>query len=298
MSVQLAYMGVIAIWSTTPLAIKLSNDSLAPLASISLRIAAALCLALIVGLLLRGSKLLHARNWKIYLMASIGIFPNMSLVYLASQYIPSGLIAILFGLLPFFNGIVAIPLLGESFLSASRVAALLLSITGLAVVFGDQLHSNDDAHIGIALMLASNLLFSCSSLGLKRLTQHGGIDAIEQTVGSMAFALPGLLLSWWLVDGNTALSFSVTSFWSLLYLAVFGSLIGFLAYFYILKHMDVAAISVIPLMTPVIAVILGAVIAGEQVSLSTLLGGGLIVLALALYQGVLHDLWVRFSSET
>ncbi|MEC8427022.1 MAG: DMT family transporter [Pseudomonadota bacterium] len=295
MSVQLAYLGVIAIWSTTPLAIKLSNDSLAPLASISLRIGAALCLAVAVGLILRGHKLLQKRNWRIYLMASIGIFPNMSLVYVASQYIPSGLIAILFGLLPFFNGVLAMPLLGESFLSVPRVVALGLSIVGLGVVFSDQLSGNANAYIGIGLMLISNLLFSLSSLGLKRLTQHGSIDAVEQTVGSMAFALPGLLLSWWLMDGNTALDFSATTLWSLLYLAVFGSLVGFFAYFYILKHMDMAAISVIPLMTPVIAVILGALIAGEQVTLNTLLGGSLIVIALALYQGVLGNLWQRMS---
>lgn len=287
MSVQLAYMGVIAIWSTTPLAIKLSSDSVAPLASLSLRIAGAMLGAIVIGWWFRGRHLLLAKNWRIYLVASLGIFPNMSLVYLASQYIPSGLIAILFGLIPFVNGLLALPLLGQSFLSPSKLVAIGLSLTGLTLVFYEQLQNNPAAYTGIALMMGSNLLFSISSLLLKKMTEHQPVQALEQTIGSMAFALPGLLLSWWLLDGSLDIQFSETSLWSLLYLTLFGSLLGFFAYFHILKHMEVATISLIPLITPILAVFLGAGIADEPISAETLMGTAIIVVALGLYQGSL-----------
>ena len=60
------------------------------------------------------------------------------------------------------------------------------------------------------------------------------VHAFDQTIGTMTFALPGLLLAWYLLDGQLAVDFSMTSLWSLLYLSIVASLIGFVAFFYVL----------------------------------------------------------------
>ena len=288
MSVRLAYLGVIFIWSTSPLAIKLSNDSLTPVSAFGLRICLAMVLILAINLLWRGRDVIRARNWQIYLVASIGIFPNMLLVYLAAEYIPSGLIAILFGLTPFFNGILAGPFLGQSFLNPTKILALVLSTCGLVAVFYGELDSNPDAYKGVLLMVVSNLLFSVSSLGLVRLTRDNRVEPLEQTLGAMAVALPGILLTWWLVDGNWAFEFSQSSLWALVYLVLLGSVVGFMAYFFILEKMDVATVSLIPLMTPVLAVMWGSLIGGESLGANTLAGGAVILFALSFYQGHLQ----------
>ena len=98
---------------------------------------------------------------------------------------------------------------------------------------------------------------------------------------------------WLIFDGNTDFHFSSESLWALLYLSIIGSLFGFVAYFQILKSMSIATISLIPLMTPVLAVIWGGLLAGERVDMSTLIGGGCILLALGLYQGSFVFLWGR-----
>ncbi|MGH1371913.1 MAG: DMT family transporter [Cellvibrionaceae bacterium] len=286
-----AYVCVIVIWSTTPLAIKFSNDSLTPMASITLRVCLALVFICLLYGLLRRALPLQLKHWRVHCAAAIGLFPNMPLVYTAVEYIPSGLIAIMFGLTPFVNGLLAIPMLGEERPTFSRWLALAVALLGLWIVFSDQLKLGEDGYIGILLMLASVAIFCFSSLLVKRLTVNCTIEPMEQAFGSMVYAAPGLILCWFLFDGNYHLEFSRESLWALLYLAVIGSMFGFVAYFHILKNMSISTVSLIPLMTPVIAVALGSWLAGEHVGENTLLGGGCILLALAFYQGSFTYLW-------
>ncbi len=293
MQASWAYVCVVLIWSTTPLAIKFSNHSLTPMASISLRIVFAVAVACMMFVLLRRRIPMRVENWPIYAAAAIGLFPNMPLVYTASEYIPSGLIAIMFGVTPFVNGLLAIPMLGEPKLSSSRWFSLLLALLGLWVVFSDQLTLGENGPLGIGLMIISVCVFCFSSLLVKRLSAVHEVEAVEQAMGGMVFSIPGLLLCWWLLDGDLNLELSAQSFWALLYLSLIGSLLGFVAYFKILKSFNIATVSLIPLLTPVIAVILGSYLAGETVSVNTLIGGACILLALGFYQGSFHFLWTQ-----
>jgi drug/metabolite transporter (DMT)-like permease len=285
MSLQWVYISVVIIWSSTPLAIKLSNDSLSPLTSITLRIALALVLAIALALCLHGRSLLNRKHWLMYMAAGISLFPNMPLVYMAADYIPSGLISIMFALNPFITGLFAGLFLQEKLLTPLRMAGLLLALAGLGIVFMDQLRLGEDALLGMGLMVGSCLLFSASSVWTKKLGEHYRLLPLEQAVGSMLFALPGLALCWLLLDSHKALEFSATSLWALGYLAVIGSVAGFVAFYHILQHMSMSSVALIPLITPVLAVALGNLLAGEVISAQTLLGGGCIVVALALYQG-------------
>ncbi len=302
MPVQWVYLLVIAVWSSTPLAIKLSNDSLTPLASVSLRMLLAVMAAMLLALAIRpwlGNRqitLFKRQHWPVYAVASISVFPNMAMVYTATHYIPSGLVAIMLGLNPFLTGLFSVPLLGERFLTPARVVALGVALGGLVVVFIEQLSLNDKAYIGVLLMMVSACLFSFSTVWVKRLTRTRDVAPTEQAFGSMLFALPGLLICWRWVMGDWQVEFSSTSLWALGYLVVFGSLIGFVAYYHVLRHMMLSTVSLIPLITPVLAVILGALLAGESISLRTLLGGGCILFALAIYQGHLSPRrWRRVS---
>ncbi len=64
-------------------------------------------------------------------------------------------------------------------------------------------------------------------------------------------------------------------------------MLGFVAYFYILKNMSISTVSLIPLVVPILAVSIGSGLAGERVGDSTMVGGACIVVALAFYQGSL-----------
>ncbi len=285
MAVFFAYCCVVLIWATTPLAIQWSSDSISFIAAAALRMSIAVTFALPLFVVFRGSIADFWIHRKIYFAASIGIFPNMPVVYWAAQYIPSGLVAVIFALSPFVTGVMTFLLLKENPFSRKKIIALVLALTGLVIIFFHQLHFDVRSVYGIAGILLSCVLFSFSSVCVKKITaqQQTNPDAFHQTTGALLFSLPGLLLSWWVMDGEVPNSVSMKSIFAILYLAVVGSLIGYALFFYILQRMSASAVSLITLMTPVLAILIGKGIANEELSSLTLLGVGLVLVALMFY---------------
>lgn len=286
MLVRINYVAVILIWATTPLAIKLGGDTLAPIAGLTLRLAVALMAGSLILTLGGFAGLSFRRNWKIYFAASISLFPNMALVYQAAEYLPSGLIALLFGLSPFTTALLAGPILGENLLQRRRLVAIAVASAGLLCILYDDVVVTGDSYLGITLMLVSSVLFSSSALWVKKLNAELSVEPLEQTLGAMSFALPGLLLCWVFVAGVEPLVFSPVSLVSLLYLALVASLFGFFAYYHILGNMSVSAVSVIPFITPVLAMALGVLVADETISPAMVVGAVLILVALLLHSGI------------
>ncbi|RYZ97393.1 MAG: hypothetical protein EOO68_15390 [Moraxellaceae bacterium] len=114
MAVLLAYISVVLIWATTPLAIQWSSDGIGFVAAVLLRMSVALAIGLILNAVLRRRLFFRPRVWQIYVAGAIGIFPNMPVVYWSAQYIPSGLIAVIFALSPFITGLMTFILLKEN----------------------------------------------------------------------------------------------------------------------------------------------------------------------------------------
>ncbi len=285
MAVLLAYFSVVLIWATTPLAIQWSSDSLSFMAAAVTRMLIALALALSFFAIVRQSFAIFWQHRLIYFAASIGIFPNMPVVYWAAQFIPSGLVAVIFALLPFVTGLMTLLLLKKNPFSLKKILALLLALTGLIIIFFHQLHFDFRSVYGISGILLSCVLFSFSSVWVKKLTEQQAVtvDAFHQATGSLLFALPGLLLSWWVMDGAIPQAVSIKSAGSIVYLAIVGSLIGSALFFYILQRLSASAVSLITLMTPVLAIVIGKNLADEDLSSHTLFGVALVLVALLFY---------------
>jgi drug/metabolite transporter (DMT)-like permease len=281
MAVLLAYFSVVLIWATTPLTIQWSSDSLSFIAAVLLRMSIALLIGLVINLLLRRKLFAQTGAWKVYAAGAIGIFPNMPVVYWSAQYIPSGLVAVVFAMSPFVVGLMSLLLLKHNPFTLRRVLALALAVLGLIVIFHHQFQFNLHAVYGIAGILLSCFLFGFSSVLVKKLDVK--VDAFNQALGTLLFALPGLLLMWWYVDGHIPLSISTKSLIAVGYLSIFGSLVGAALFFYVLANMSPTAVSLITFMTPVLALILGAWVGHEVLSLQLWLGAGLVVVALLLY---------------
>jgi drug/metabolite transporter (DMT)-like permease len=284
-AVLFAYFSVVLIWATTPLAIQWSSDSLSFIAAAVTRMAIALAIALLVHGLLRKSLSTYWQHARIYFAASIGIFPNMPVVYWGVQFIPSGLVAVIFAMSPFVTGLMTLLLLKQNPFTLRKIVALVLALAGLVVIFYHQLQFNTRSVYGIASILLSCVLFSFSSVWVKKLTQQQtvSLDAFHQASGALLFSLPGLVLSWWLMDGVLPQQISVKSGASIVYLAIMGSLVGAALFFYILQRLSATAVSLITLMTPVLAIIIGKQLADEALSSQTLTGVAIVLFALLLY---------------
>lgn len=291
MAVRLTCLLVIFTWTTTPLAIKLGGDTLDPMAGLSLRIAIAFLVGSTICTIAGISVLNIKRNGILYFAGSLGLFPNMALVYFSAEYISSGLIALMFGLLPFFTAILSKPILGKSSLLPRKIIAIILAIAGLLFIFYDDKILKDKAYIGLLLMLGSNLIFAACTLWMKKINKILNVPPFEQTLGAMAFSLPGMLISWFFVVGYQPLQFSSVSIASLLYLSLFASLVGFAAYYHILNSMSVDTVALIPLITPITAMILGVIVADEIITRAMYVGAAFILVALIIHQGLLYKIF-------
>lgn len=282
MPLILAYIGVVFIWSTTPLAVKISTESLAFPSAVLSRMALATVLCVALAVLLKVRVPWHRRAVYSYASSTLGTFGGMSLTYAAVAYIPSGLVSVIFGLAPVLSGLAARWLLAERSLTPVRFLALLTALGGLAIVFSGTLKWQPDAWPGLLLTLGAVSLFAMSTVLIKR--HSYGLNPIQHTSGSLLLSLPLFVLSWALLDGELPREADATSLYCVVYLAVIGSVVAFLLYFRVLSQLSATQAALIPLITPPLAVVFGAAVAGEAVPAETLAGGALILLSLAIYQ--------------
>ena len=282
MSVPTAYLGIIIIWSTTPLAIKWSGEEVGFLFGVASRmlIGAAVCTLL---LLILARKLpWHREARQTYLAAGLGIYGAMMSVYWGSQYIPSGMISVLFGLTPIVTGVIAAIWLQERSLTASKLAGIILGIVGLIVIFGSGVELSDGAVYGIAAVLLSVILHSISAVWVKSISAR--LPALEVTNGGLLIAAPLYLVTWLLFSDGWPEDISTRTALSISYLAVFGSVLGFIMYFYVLKHIDASRVALVTLLTPVLALLLGQGLNNETINPAVWVGTFCILVGMSVYQ--------------
>jgi len=220
--------------------------------------------------------------WRFYFIASLGIGPNFLLVYWASLSISSGLISVMFSTTPFFIGLLSYFWLGNNVFTLKRIAALCIAMIGLVVIFSDQLVVvGENGVYGIVALLISILSFALSTTWMQKV--GADIPILQTTAGGLIFSVPLLAAFWWVFDGTSPLNISLLGGASIMYLGVIGSVVGFLLYYFLLHRITAYLVSTVGMISPVFAVILGVVVAGEVVSSRLLIGAVLVLLGVAIY---------------
>lgn len=283
MPTALAYLLVIVIWSTTPLAIKWSAVGGGYAFAVLARMLIGAVLAVALTTTWRVGLPLHARARQSYLAGGVGIFGAMYCTYWGAQYVDSGLVSVLFGLAPLVTSLFAMRWLDEPALRPARVAGMLCALAGLAVIFAMGARIEDGSALGgIAALLVAVLIYSASLVWLKRIGDDS--PPLATTAGSLLVAVPMFMLAWSVADGVVPATVSPRAAAAIVYLGVFGSVLGFTLYYYVVKHLEAGRVALITLITPVLALGLGQALNGEVVTLRLWLGTGLISLGLALHQ--------------
>lgn len=282
MSVPAAYIGVILIWSTTPLAINWSSQGSGYLFGVTGRmlLGAVVCLSLIR--LLRLEMPWHREAGRTYVAAGLGIYGAMMSTYWGAQFIPSGLISVLFGLTPLVTGVLAAVLLSERSFTFGKSAGLAAGLIGLVIIFAGNLKFDPSALQGIAAVLLAVVLHSLSSVQVKRI--GADVPALAVTGGGLLVAAPLYLATWYLGDGALPHDVPLRTGLAIFYLGVMGSVVGFVLYYYALKHLSAGRIALITLVTPVTALLLGRLFNSERVGPEVWWGTVVILSGLLLYQ--------------
>lgn len=282
MSVPAAYIAVIIIWSTTPLAIKWSGEGPGFLFGVSARMVIGATLCLLLAQLLQVRLPWHRDALRTYAAAGVGVYGAMMSVYWGAQFIPSGLVSVLFGLAPVVTGIMAALWLNERSLTPTKIAGSLIGVGGLALIFGAPGRLDQQVGLGVAGILLAVCLHSFSAVWVKRIGAQ--LDAVATATGALLFALPCYLATWWIFDGQLPEHVPQRAWLSIIYLGVVGSGIGFILFYYTLRRIEAARLALIPLITPINALVVGHLLDGEVLEMRVLGGAGLILSGLLFYE--------------
>ncbi len=282
--IPLAFTLLVMIWTTTPLAIKWSSDGVGFLFAVNARMVLGLITA---WLLLRGLNLpfpWHAQARQTYLAGALGIYVAMMLVYWSAQFIPSGWVAVIFGLLPIITGLLAHVFLKENTLIPAKIAGSFMGLAGLIVIFWTDQSLDRLSLLALFGVLMATVVHAISSVWLKAV--NASIPPLAITTGSLLYSVPAYLLTWLLLDGHLPQSFPVKSVIAIVYLGLIGSVMGFALYFYVLKSVGASRVSLVTLITPLGSLALGYAVNDEALTQQIVSGAALILVGLYLYQVV------------
>ncbi|MDH3343501.1 MAG: DMT family transporter [Gammaproteobacteria bacterium] len=281
MSVPAAYIVVILIWSTTPLGIQWSGVDIGYEYGVALRMLIGLFALMIIARLWKLPVPWDKAARRVYFASGMSLFLAMTFVYWAAQYIPSGWIAVIFGLSPVLTSIFATLILRESAFTFGRVIGMLLGLSGLAVVFIEGKSISSAALWGVAAVTFSALSQSLGAVVIRKLKPQ--MPAISITIGSLVVATP-LFFTNAFIRAGLPETWPLHSVMAIVYLAIFGTALGFPLYYYLLKNINVERVALITLITPVTALLLGVAINDETIGSQVWLGTVLILAGLAIYE--------------
>jgi len=282
MAIKLAFLGVIIIWSTTPLAIKWSNGDMGFLFGVTMRMILAFVVAGFLVLVLRHHFSLSKRSSKAYVASGVGIYVAMLMAYWSASYMPSGWIALVWGISPVLAGIFGHIFLGENTLITHKIVGVFAGLLGLFLIFIEGANLGGNTMLGVILALGGVLGQLGSAIVIKKI--NADVSGLVMTTGGLAVSIPLFVLTWWIFDGQLPEKIPFRAGSSIVYLALMGSVVGFSLYYYLLKNVEASKVALITLVTPVSALLLGSYLNNEVITTSVVIGTAFILGGLASYQ--------------
>jgi drug/metabolite transporter (DMT)-like permease len=289
----MGFLVVIMIWSTTPLAVKWSAEGTGFIFGVSARMVIGMLMLIVFAFIKRVPVPLTRQAILTYLAAGLGIYGAMISVYWGSQYIQSGFISVLFGLTPILTGGLAFFVLKERGWTLFKLLGVVFALLGLAVIFSHSIDFGSVAIYGIAAVVLSVFIHSLSAVLLKKL--HGELSSLSVTTGGMLIATPAYIITWYTLDGKFPVHIPSYALWSIVYLGVIATAVGFNLYFFMLKHLQASQVALLTLITPVMALWIGQIFNHEHIGLNAWFGSSMILAGMGMYQWahLLPVFWLR-----
>ncbi len=271
------------IWGSTWLFIKLGLEDLPPVSFAGIRFLIAFTVLAAVVAVRRLPLPRKRSDWGIIAITGFLSFTlNYGLLFWGEQHVSSGLASVLQATIPLFGLVMAHQFLPAERMTAAKVFGVLLGLAGVAVIFSNQMSAEGGRALwGSAAIVLGAFAVSLSNVIIK--ARGGHFEPAVLAAGQMIFGLIPLLVFGFLMEG-TPLNFRWTKLAviSLFYLALVGSSLAFMLFYWLVRHMAVTNTMLISLVTPVIAVLLGMGTIGERVTVRMVVGGAGILMGIGM----------------
>lgn len=279
----LAWIAVCLIWGTTYLGIRIALESIPPalVGAIRYTIAGVILTAVLYR---RGERMPPRSSWPgLALVGGLLIAIGNGGVIWAEQWVPSGFAALLVAAAPFWMASIEALLPGGERITVRVVAGLLIGFAGIILLVWPDLTVGGSIGRQFALGVVA-LQIACLgwSLGSSYSKRHRREEnalsaaALQMVFGGLIMAAMATILGEW-----RSLAFTPRSLAAELYLLLVGSLLGYPAYVFALKHLPVSTVSLYAYINPVIAVVLGTLLLDEPFGPRVILAGALVFLGSA-----------------
>jgi drug/metabolite transporter (DMT)-like permease len=273
--ILLAFAIIYFVWGSTFLAIRVGVREVPPLILAAIRFSIA-GLALYAWISARGEKQPTAREWRSASLLGLIIFVfDYGLLFWSEQRVPSGVAAVMLATIPVFMALSEIIFLRTQRLTLRLVVALLIGIFGVAVLMAHSLNLGGAPvdKLGALALIFASISWSIASIFSRKLPLPPSklmSSAAQMLTGGILLTILAAALGEFHNFHPAAVSRAV---WlSLLYLIVAGSIIGFTAYVWLLHHESPTKVGTYAYVNPIVAVLVGYFLGGEELTARTILG--------------------------
>jgi drug/metabolite transporter (DMT)-like permease len=279
--IKLTYLLLCLIWGSTWLAIRLGLDDSPPLWSAGFRYIIASLIMLVVNAFRKAEYPASLSAMIRLALPGVAIYalPYM-MVYIAEVHISSALTSVLFASFPFYIAILSLLFFKDEKINWLRWLGLIVGFGGIIVIFYDSLTESQIAFIGAVLVVGGAVFSALGTVWIKKWFPRQDIlimAAVQMIAGAVIINLTAAIF-----EPITLFKVTAKSIGALLFLAIFGTVIAFNGYFWLLKKIRTISLSMIAFITPVVAINLGYFFRDETFSTFTAVGSALILAGVAL----------------
>ena len=278
--ILLAFAIIYFVWGSTFLAIRVGVREVPPLLFAAMRFLIA-GLVLFGWMIARGERSPSAQQWtSISLLAVVIFVLDYGSLFWAEQRVPSGIAAVMLATIPAFMALSEVLFLRTQRLTLRLGAALLIGIAGVAMLMSPWLRVSGAPidPLGASALIFASISWSVASTLTRKLSLPESkvmSSGAQMLAGGMFLTLAAAAFGEF--HNFHPSTVSRGTWFSLLYLIVAGSIIGFTAYVWLIHHQSPTKVGTYAYVNPVVAVLVGYFLGGEPLALRTIMGTALVL---------------------
>jgi drug/metabolite transporter (DMT)-like permease len=282
LKISFGFIIICILWGSSWAATKLALEAIPPFLGLGIRFSIA---SIILGVIIITQRLRVPHDtgfWKlIFILCTASFMIPFVLFYWAQMYVDSGLASVLFSTFPLWVAILSHYFLPYEKITFPRILGLGLGFLGIIVIFENGLsHVNMFILIGMGAIITGAMIQAYGLVALRRFGSN--MHPVMLNFWPMIFCTIPLFVISGITEDYSSIVWDTKAIGSLMYLSLFCTVITFIVYFWLVKHVEVVVLSLSAFITPIIALLISVAIMDERLTTTTLFGSCIVLSGVAI----------------